>query len=210
MNLVGTGRTADVWALDDARVLRRYRDGRSAEPEAELLRHLHAHGFPVPPMHLVDGPEMTLGRVGGPTMLHALSTGGLDLHTAARIVLDLHALLHAVPPRGPGEAILHMDLHPDNVLLGPDGPVLIDWCNAIEGPPGLDLAMTAVILGQVAVDGPFAEGAAAFARPFIAASPSLLPHLDNALAHRAADPHQSAAELAALPRAADFIRAAAG
>jgi Ser/Thr protein kinase RdoA (MazF antagonist) len=197
-----------VWALDDARVLRRYRDGRSAEPEAELIRHLHRHGFPVPPVHQVDGAEMTLGRVDGPTMPAALATGTLDVGEAARILLDLHGRLHAVPPRGPGEAILHMDLHPDNVLLGPDGPVLIDWCSAIEGPPGLDLAMTAVIIGQVAVDGPFAEGAAAFARPFIAASPELLPHLDDAIAHRAADPYQSAAELAALPSTAAFIRAA--
>ncbi len=45
-----------------------------------------------------------------------------------------------------------MDLHPDNVILGARGPVGIDWRNATEGPADLDVAMTAVILAQVAVD----------------------------------------------------------
>lgn len=38
-----------------------------------------------------------------------------------------------------------------NVLLGPTGPVLMDWPNAQEGRPSLDVAMTAVILAQVSV-----------------------------------------------------------
>jgi aminoglycoside phosphotransferase (APT) family kinase protein len=41
--------------------------------------------------------------------------------------------------------LVHFDLHPANVLLGPDGPVLIDWTNARAGDPDADLALTWLI-----------------------------------------------------------------
>ena len=48
--------------------------------------------------------------------------------------------------------LLHFDLHPENVVLTAAGPVVVDWANATEGPPGLDTAMTAIILAEVATD----------------------------------------------------------
>jgi aminoglycoside phosphotransferase (APT) family kinase protein len=36
-------------------------------------------------------------------------------------------------------------LHPDNVLLSPGGPVVIDWTNSRAGDPRFDVAMTWVI-----------------------------------------------------------------
>ena len=62
---------------------------------------------------------------------------------AARVIGDLHARLHAIPF---GDArLVHFDLHPDNVLLGPYGPVLIDWTNARGGDPDADVALTWLI-----------------------------------------------------------------
>jgi aminoglycoside phosphotransferase (APT) family kinase protein len=55
----------------------------------------------------------------------------------------LHARLHEIPFES--ERLLHMDFHPDNVLLSPSGPVVIDWTNARRGTPALDVAMTWVI-----------------------------------------------------------------
>ncbi|WP_260428757.1 phosphotransferase family protein [Micromonospora globispora] len=52
----------------------------------------------------------------------------------------------------PETRILHLDLHPENVILTTAGPMVIDWANATEGPPELDVAMTAVILAEVATD----------------------------------------------------------
>src|SRR4051794_37052113 len=46
--LMATGATVDVYAVDDSTVVRRYRSGRDAGPEVELLRHAVAHGFPAP------------------------------------------------------------------------------------------------------------------------------------------------------------------
>jgi hypothetical protein len=46
--LIGQGRAASVYALDDRRVLRRYLKPRSCAGEAELMRYLRQAGYPVP------------------------------------------------------------------------------------------------------------------------------------------------------------------
>jgi aminoglycoside phosphotransferase (APT) family kinase protein len=45
-----------------------------------------------------------------------------------------------------GEALCHGDFHPDNVLLSPDGPVIIDWDSATVGNPMADVAATVLML----------------------------------------------------------------
>ena len=42
--------------------------------------------------------------------------------------------------------MLHLDLHPANVILSPDGPVVIDWTNGARGDAAADLALTWIIL----------------------------------------------------------------
>jgi aminoglycoside phosphotransferase (APT) family kinase protein len=71
----------------------------------------------------------------------------------------LHDRLHdiAAPPGlphplVPGEQILHLDLHPGNVMLTAGGPVVIDWTNASAGPPGADVAMAYLIIDTADVD----------------------------------------------------------
>jgi aminoglycoside phosphotransferase (APT) family kinase protein len=51
-----------------------------------------------------------------------------------------------------GDRLLHGDLHPGNVLLGPAGPVVIDWENVSSGPPAADLARTELLIRHAAVD----------------------------------------------------------
>ncbi|SCF04960.1 tRNA A-37 threonylcarbamoyl transferase component Bud32 [Micromonospora viridifaciens] len=152
---LASGRTADVYALDGDRVLRRYRSGGDVRAEAEVMRHLYAEGYPVPRVHHADGPDLVLERVTGPTLVEALVGGDVGVRSAARLLVDLHARLHALPTvraTDPAIRILHLDLHPENVVLAPAGPVVIDWANAREGPSALDRAMTALILAEVAVD----------------------------------------------------------
>jgi aminoglycoside phosphotransferase (APT) family kinase protein len=50
--------------------------------------------------------------------------------------------------------LLHLDLHPENVLLGAAGPVVIDWTNATAGPPLADVAQTWVLIASSLVPGP--------------------------------------------------------
>ncbi|MEV4808130.1 phosphotransferase [Nonomuraea sp. NPDC049421] len=46
--LVGAGRSAEVYAFGDGRVLRRYRVDADTRRELEIMAYVAAHGFPVP------------------------------------------------------------------------------------------------------------------------------------------------------------------
>jgi len=58
-------------------------------------------------------------------------------------------------PVGDGEGgVLHLDLHPDNVILTPDGPMIIDWQNSARGPAQADPAVAWVVINMAVVPGP--------------------------------------------------------
>ncbi|HEY3843679.1 MAG TPA: aminoglycoside phosphotransferase family protein [Acidimicrobiales bacterium] len=44
--------------------------------------------------------------------------------------------------------VCHFDFHPENVLVGPDRWVVIDWLTVASGPPAADLARTLVLWGH--------------------------------------------------------------
>jgi aminoglycoside phosphotransferase (APT) family kinase protein len=205
------GRTADVYALDPRTVLRRYRDGGDVAAEAAVMTHLHRLGFPVPRVDAASGTDLVMERVDGPTMAQALIDGELSWDVAAKLLADLHRRLHALPARlstTGGIRIRHLDLHPANVLISARGAVVIDWRNADEGAPELDVAMSALIIAQVGVDqaSAVAPVATRMVRCFLA-STGHPPHrvLDEAAAMRAADPNVSPAELRALPQAVALV-----
>ena len=106
------------------------------------MEHAHRHGFPVPRVLEVLDDALVLERIDGPTMLMALRRPWRMRH-AAQTLAELHARLHEI--RFEDARLLHLDLHPDNVLLSSRGPVVIDWTNARAGAPALDIALTWVI-----------------------------------------------------------------
>ncbi|MFE9252995.1 phosphotransferase [Streptomyces sp. NPDC007088] len=212
--LIGSGRTADVFALDGDWVLRRYRDAVDASPEAALMRRLAARGYPVPevrPGTYAKG-DLVMRRVTGPTMSRAMLDGSLEVAEAAALLADLLHRLHTLPVTDtvPGHRQLHLDLHPENVLLGPRGPVVIDWQNAATGPPSLDWALSALIMAQVAVSLTERTGAVEeFLRLLLAAGPSgIASQLPRARRRRARDPMARPEELTALDAAVDRVVAA--
>ncbi|MFI1001232.1 phosphotransferase [Streptomyces galbus] len=208
--LLGSGRTADVYALDDGWVLRRDRRGYGdAAAEGAVMAHLRRHGYPVPAVRpSASRTDLVMERLDGPTMLHACAAGTLGPEEAGHTLAGLLRALHAVPGReGPGTRVLHLDLHPDNVVLTADGPRVIDWTNAEEGDPALDWSTSAVILAQVAVS---AHPLAAPARPMLdalLAGPSSLTEtaLAEALRRRAANPTMSAEEVELLGAAGELV-----
>ena len=156
---IGVGRSADVYALDDGLVLRRYRADAATEyhaglltrvqREAELMTYVHERGFPVPRVERAEGPDIVMERVDGPSMLADAARRPWTMAAHAATLARLHQQLHAITapswldrPFGGGDALIHLDLHPDNVLLGADGPVVIDWPNAAAGPAAADVAHT--------------------------------------------------------------------
>ncbi|MDX2380502.1 MAG: phosphotransferase [Acidimicrobiia bacterium] len=152
--LLASGRAADVFDLGDGTVLRRYRlDGFDCEYEARVMRHVADAGIRVPNVVSADGADIVMERIDGPTMLDDLRGRQWMLFTHARRLARLQARLAAVAapawmlaPGTPteGSSVLHLDLHPMNVLIADTGPVIIDWTNAAGGPPGFDAAISFV------------------------------------------------------------------
>ncbi|RAG83640.1 aminoglycoside phosphotransferase family protein [Streptacidiphilus pinicola] len=205
--LLGAGRTADVYALPGGRVLRRYRDGSDATGELAVMARLFEQGYAVP--RVWPGPtrqDLVMERISGATLAEAVAAGTVSADAAGDVLATLLRSLHALPAHrstDPADRVLHLDFHPLNVMLTPDGPVVIDWANTMEGPPALDRAMSALILAQAAVSMPeFATLARAVLQPFLDRLGPLDPTaLARARALRAADPTLSAAEVAALDEA---------
>lgn len=175
LRLLAAGREADVYALDDTRVLRRFRrpEGRDTTREAAVMRWVADHGYPVPHVHDAEGPDIVLERLHGPTVMQAWERTPWRIAHYARQLADLHDRLAAVPappwletpaalgalgapdpadpaggdPDAANPSVLHLDLHPLNVILTPDrGPVVIDWPSAAAGQPALELARTLVTI----------------------------------------------------------------
>jgi aminoglycoside phosphotransferase (APT) family kinase protein len=158
--LIGSGRAADVYELDGGRVLRRYRIRGEVAAEARLMRYLRSAGFPVPEVYEADGQDMVMDRVHGTDMLTDLARRPWLASRHARTLARMHNQLHAIEapswlprPLGPGDKVMHLDLHPGNVMLTADGPVVIDWSNGAAGPPGADVAMAVLIMRVSEVDG---------------------------------------------------------
>jgi aminoglycoside phosphotransferase (APT) family kinase protein len=150
----GVGRSAEIYDIGHGRVLRRYHDHeRSARAEAEVMAWAAAHGVPVPEVFDVDGPDIVMEKVDGPTMLADAARRPWRIVRHAATLARLHAQVHAAPgpdwlqaPFGDGEALLHLDLHPDNVLMSARGPVVIDWEGAGRGPAEADLALCWIVV----------------------------------------------------------------
>lgn len=193
-------------------MLRREREGGGdAAGEGAVMEHVHAHGYPVPRVRPSGSrTDLVMERLSGPTMLQACLAGTLDVTEAGSVLAGLLRRLHAVPAlrsTDPAVRVLHLDLHPENVILTPDGPRVIDWSNTEEGDPALDWAASAVILAQAAVaDDPLSTPARTMLTALLAGPPPLTrPVLTEALRRRAANPTMSRTEVELLGAAEELI-----
>jgi aminoglycoside phosphotransferase (APT) family kinase protein len=215
--LIGSGRAADVYDLGDGRVLRRYRTAHSCAAEADLMRYLRQAGYPVPEVFAVSGPDLVMERLEGRDMLADLASRPWRVGRHARTLALLHDRLHQITappglrrPVGRGDQVLHLDLHPGNVVLTPGGPVVIDWSNGCAGPAGADVAMAYLIMASSDTDG-LPKWLAALARPLrraflrrfrTAVRDDPAPHLASVAGQRLNDPNVRPAEAARLRRLA--------
>ncbi|MGW3492122.1 phosphotransferase [Streptomyces sp. NPDC001020] len=214
--LLGSGRMADVYEIDGAWVLRRYRDPfGDAAAEAAVMDHVRGHGYPVPEVRSATRSDLVMERLAGPTMGEALLEGRIGPREGGAMLARLLRELHALPVRDfadPAVSVLHLDLHPLNVIMTAGGPKVIDWATAQEGPPGLDWGMSAMILAQVALLGePQVEGVRELLAAMLdgqeGASALTEAGLTEARARRAANPTMTRREIEVLGEAEDLIRA---
>jgi aminoglycoside phosphotransferase (APT) family kinase protein len=159
--LLGAGRDCDIFQYDEGLVLRRARDGRSIAYEARTMDYLHARGYPVPAVDEVsdDGTAIVMERIDGPSMVDALGRKPWTVPAQAAVLADLHRRLHEIDPPdflgpapvGSGDRLLHLDLHPLNVMISSTGPVVIDWPNAVIGDPMVDVGLAYLLTATASV-----------------------------------------------------------
>jgi aminoglycoside phosphotransferase (APT) family kinase protein len=148
---LGGGREAEILDLGDGTVLRRYRGVGFPEREGLVMEHARRHGFPVPRVVEIQENALVLERIDGPTMARDALRQPWRARAHMRLLAELHQRLHAIEAptelaaAGSGSKLIHLDFHPENVLLSRNGPVVIDWTNARRGEPALDVALTWVI-----------------------------------------------------------------
>lgn len=146
------GRDSEMFEHGPGKVLRLARDGRSLVAEAEVMRYARSEGYPCPDVHDAGDGYLIMDRVDGPTMMETLGVPPFPLRRSGRVLAELHHRLHRiaapdgiVPAPVPGDRLVHRDLHPMNVMMTSDGPVVIDWANAAAGDPAVDLAETWIL-----------------------------------------------------------------
>ena len=149
---IAEGRDSEIFDHGPGKVLRVARDGRSLVDEANIMRYVRSHDYPVPEVHDAGDGFLVMDRVDGPTMMQRVGKPPFPLRRFGRVLADLHDRLHRIPaPPGirlaplSGDRLLHRDLHPLNVLMSSEGPVVIDWANASAGDPAFDVADTWVL-----------------------------------------------------------------
>jgi aminoglycoside phosphotransferase (APT) family kinase protein len=161
--LLASGRDSDIFEYGANSVLRRARSGRSMALEAQTMRYLAERGYPVPIVEDLsdDGCDLVMQRIDGLSMVDVLGRSPWTVFRQADTLADLHRRLHVIPapgflpasPISPGGSILHLDLHPLNVLISARGPVVIDWTGACVGNPNSDVALTWLMMSAGDIPG---------------------------------------------------------
>jgi aminoglycoside phosphotransferase (APT) family kinase protein len=180
------------------------------------MEHVRTQGYPAPAVEELsdDGESMVIERIEGSDMLARMTRRPWTIAHQGRELADLHRRLHELTapdwlrdaPVGRGNQILHLDLHPLNLMMSPKGPVVIDWANACRGDPAADVALAWVLMaaGEVPA-GRLIASILGRARSVLVKSflgsvdvDSAKQVLREVVAWKVLDPHMSAAEQARM------------
>ncbi len=77
-----------------------------------------------------------------PRVANELSVSGLP----SELQVELTTLLHELDDGQ--QHVCHFDLHPGNILVGPQGWVVIDWLAVAAGPPTADVVRTLLLCSR--------------------------------------------------------------
>lgn len=214
--LLASGRDSDIFEYGPGLVLRRSREGHSMAKEARTMSFIRDKGYPVPAVEELsdDGLDMVMERIEGVTMVEALGKAPWTVRRQATTLADLHRRLHdieapeflPVAPVGTGTKVLHLDLHPLNVMIGPKGVFVIDWPNAHRGDPNVDIGLAWVLMAAGQIPGGGVKSRLmGFGRSLLVNG--FLSHFDRPAVGRLVrqivemkvqDPHMSEAEIAGM------------
>lgn len=214
--LLASGRDCDIFEYGHGLVLRRARDGRPIEYEARIMRYLHERGYPVPAIEEIseDGTRIVMERVDGLSMVDAIGKAPWSVRRQARLLADLHLQLHEIAapedlrpsPVGQGDRVVHMDLHPLNVIIAARGPVVIDWTGGSKGNPDVDVAVAWLLMSSGEIPGSglvvklMGLGRSLLVNGFLARfdRTTLTRVLRSVVEWKVSDPHMSESEVASM------------
>jgi tRNA A-37 threonylcarbamoyl transferase component Bud32 len=175
--LLASGRAADVFDIGDGKALRRYRMPRDVVAyETRVMRFMFeqyrdGRGARVPEvfdLRPTDDParDIVMERIDGVTLLADLGQRPWKLFASANLLSRLQRQINdvvapewmvtpttAAAAKRRDDSVLHLDLHPMNVMITTGGPVVIDWSNASGGPAGFDAALAFVEISTFEVSG---------------------------------------------------------
>jgi aminoglycoside phosphotransferase (APT) family kinase protein len=129
--------------------------------EARTMEYARSRGYPVPAVAEIsdDGTDLVMERIEGRSMLDAASNRPWTIRNQGAVLADLHHRLHEIAapdflpaaPVGMGDRLVHLDLHPLNVMISAKGPVVIDWPNAARGDPAVDVGVAWLLLAAAQI-----------------------------------------------------------
>jgi aminoglycoside phosphotransferase (APT) family kinase protein len=128
------GRPATVWERVDGPSLWQQvvdRPDRSADVGRRLADIQLALFELVPPVTLPDQRDRLISKI---------------LSSAANVDASLGVALELLPARTGTPRLCHGDLHPSNVIVSEDGPVIVDWFDASRGDRVADVARSSLTL----------------------------------------------------------------
>jgi aminoglycoside phosphotransferase (APT) family kinase protein len=152
--LLAEGRTAEIYAWEDGKVIKLFREWvprGNAEYEARLARLVHASGMPVPAVgdliEVKGRPALIYERVEGRLLMDNLERQRLQRKIQDGPLPEnlKEASLQALASLPDDDRLCHGDFHPGNVLVNEQGSVVIDWIDASKGHPMGDVARTWVL-----------------------------------------------------------------
>lgn len=186
MEIIGTGRTAEVYAYGEDRALKLFLPGYEAALESEyaVAAHVAKRNVGAPFVYdqvEIDGRKgIVYERIQGETMLSLLERNPMAIRRTAHQMAEMLHTIHSVEVEGfpslkarltveildapilsdaqkqtvidymralpDGNRLLHMDFHPDNIMLADGLAYVIDWNNACCGNPCADVCRTSVLL----------------------------------------------------------------
>jgi hypothetical protein len=123
VKLLSEGRASSVYDLGHGRVLRRFKAGGDPEREELVMVHARSHGFPSPACSSAEPTRScSNGSTGRRWDRTSRSHRGASGSTSARSPISTKRLHQIRAPDAlraieDGDALLHLDLHPENVLL---------------------------------------------------------------------------------------------
>ena len=192
------------------------------------MEYLHERGYPVPAIEELseDGRDLVMERIDGVSMVEAIGQAPWTVRRQAGILADLHLQLHEIAPPnfltqapvGEGNRLLHMDLHPLNVMIGKRGPVVIDWTNASLGDPAIDVGLAWVLMSAGEIPGNkvkaklFGWGRSLLVNGFIShfEREAVARQLRAVVSWKVTDPHMSPTEMQAMWQVVDRAEASLG